>query len=212
MIINAEHIQLNGGSGAPDALADAELYVDEEAGLLYVSTENGIYGVPLSVIAPPDAPGDATLALVKTDTGAEFSAMAAGAGGRPFDSQPWRIPGRSPILAGVSDFSPGINYYGLFEMSEAKTVTRQRVVLIGTANVTFGICEWSGTGAGTVLTSTSATTVGPNISDVSVTLSPGVYATFFSTDAPVQARVLHCGAYLGRNTPDFPGHPVALSF
>lgn len=212
MIILVDHIRLNGGDGAPGALADAELYIDQAAGLLYVKTESGTYGVPLAVIGLPTPPEDDAVVLVKTDAGADYAVLDGGAGGRPFDDASWRVPGVTPLTVTHATFTGGTTYYALFEMSEAKTLAGQRVVLAGTAGVLFGVVPWVDGAPGAPITSTTDTGTGVIDDIVSADLAPGVYATFFRPSVTVSVQVLDAQPLTPRYSPNFLGYPVALSF
>ena len=212
MIVEVEHIQLNGNRGAPGALEDAEFYIDVAAGLLYVKTDAATYGVPLSAIGLPDLPGDAGVTLVKTLGGADYAALLGGAGGRPFDGLEWRVPGVMPLGVDQATFQAGTIYYALFEMSEARTALKQRVVLGGSAGVTFGVVAWNDGAPGAVLSTATVSGAGVHDATISLDLAPGVYATFFETDTTVSAQVLLGQLRTPRQPPNFPGYPVYLSF
>lgn len=211
MIITVDHILLNGAQGAPDTLADAELYLDDDAGLLYVTTEEGLFAVPIAALVPPALSDDTGQALIKTPEGATYATLVPGAGGRPFGTEDWRIPGAAPTGVGSADFEAD-TYYALFEMSLPGMLSHVRVVLESDADVTYGVCEWRAGAPADVLTTSTASGAGRHDDDVSVSLAPGVYATYFTPTSPVAAKVIHCSFDLSRFTPNFVGHPVGLGF
>uniref|UniRef100_A0AB74UG26 Tail fiber protein n=1 Tax=Caulobacter phage BL57 TaxID=3348355 RepID=A0AB74UG26_9VIRU len=173
-------VLLNGGAGPPADPADGELYIDEAGRTLYVETVVGVQGIPLDVGYVPRRPSGTPPDYVvnKTATGAAWGPLAGGAGGSPFDSAEFRVPGMAPTGLDTVVLPGASGGMGLFEMPLQALLREVRVhASAGAGAATLALYPFNGS-LGSVIYSQTVTLTAPEtqVLPVSIALVPGVYA------------------------------------
>ncbi len=157
----------------PVSLDDGEFAIDEVAGILYTATTGGVGALPLDIAAIP-LDGVAGQTLVQGTDGLDWAELTGGGGGRPFDGQPWRVPGLIPT--GIVTIAAA-DELAVFELGTPATLVELRVrVIAGSGALNLIIAPFDGS-VGTPLIETQVTVglAGTYVQNVDQALQPGRY-------------------------------------
>lgn len=180
-------LRVKKGDPAPATLETGEIALDEALRLLFTDTGGVPAVLPLDIAPLPAASGLLSEICVQTSDGPVYAALSAGAGGRPFDSKPWRVPGVTGVDMGTLDLLPVSIYVATIEIGAPSMLLGLRVDALSADTVTFGLRDHQG---GSILEVTHTGSGGLIEAITGVLLPPGRYQTFVSTTAGASFRTL----------------------